>query len=290
MNAGENPDAQLTNNSARCCLTKTMNGTTSFVGDWLVSEYLYTPAGEYAGLIHQRRLLQQRGEMIRVVQICEPVQIAEGISPQAQEVVAIMNRRVGEFVFDLKLEGQARHYLGQDVVGSGFLWCDGVITARGIWPRFGYNFTSFSIMLAPNRQITGGTFFLANQQVATLSGVAEPDPRGFPVLAPIVSLAGFRGVCQVISSDGELLERFPVTSEDIDAMYGRMQGNRKRYGALTEWEAVAFPGQIVSAIEVSDQVSGQIAGLWKIFQDEKLHQVRFYTLTAESSTCHCEKW
>jgi len=37
----------------------------SFLGDWLVSEYVYTPAGEYAGVIHQRRKLQPQGDVIR---------------------------------------------------------------------------------------------------------------------------------------------------------------------------------------------------------------------------------
>ena len=91
----------------------------SFLGDWLVSEYVYTPAGEYAGVIHQRRKLQPQGDVIRVIQICEPVKVAEGISEQAKSVVEIMNKRVGEFVFDLKVVGKARHYLGEDVVGVG---------------------------------------------------------------------------------------------------------------------------------------------------------------------------
>jgi hypothetical protein len=257
-----------------------MNTPPSFIGDWLVSEYLYTPAGEYVGVICQRRRLQPHGEVIRVVQICEPVQIAEGISPQAQEVVSIMNRRVGEFVFDLRPVGRARHYLGPDVIGGGFLWCEGVLTARGMWPRFGCNFTSFSILLNSRRQVTGGKFFLANQQIATLLGVAGPVSEGFPVIEPVSSPRCFRGFCQVISPAGELLENFAVTNEDIDATRSRMQGNVKHYGALTEWEAVADPGQIVSAVEVSDQVSGQIAGFWKIVQDEKLYQVWVYMLTA----------
>ncbi len=260
-------------------LELTMNGLPSFIGDWLVSEYLYTPAGEYVGVIYQRRQLQPQGDVIRVVQICEPVQIVAGGSPQAQEVVSIMNRRVGEFVFDLRPVGRSRHYLGQDVIGGGFLWCEGVLTARGMWPRFGCNFTSFSILLNPRRQVTGGKFFLANQQIATLLGVAGPVSEGFPVIEPISSPQCFRGCCQVISPAGELLENFSVTHEDIDSIRSRMRGNVKRYGALTEWEAVADSGQIVSAIEISDQVSGQIAGLWKIVQDEKLYQVWVYMLT-----------
>jgi len=103
--------------------------TPSFVGDWLVSEYLYTPAGEFAGIIRQRRQLQPQGDVIRVVQICESMIVADDISNDAKKVVDVMNKRVGEFVFDLKLVGKARHYLGDDVIGGGFSWRDGVLTA-----------------------------------------------------------------------------------------------------------------------------------------------------------------
>jgi len=148
--------------------------TSSFIGSWLVSEYLYTPAGEFAGIIHQRRLLQPQGDVIRVIQHCEPVIVANGISEQAQATINIMNKRVGEFVFDLKLVGKARHYLGEDVIGGGFSWRDGVLTAKGLWTRFGYNFTSFSMLLNPKRQVTGGKFFIANEEVATIVGLAVP--------------------------------------------------------------------------------------------------------------------
>ena len=105
--------------------------TPSFVGDWLVSEYLYTPAGEFAGVIRQRRQLQPQGDVIRVIQYCEPVIVSEKVSTQAQATIDIMNKRVGEFVFDLKIVGKARHYLGEDVIGGGFSWRDGVLTAKG---------------------------------------------------------------------------------------------------------------------------------------------------------------
>lgn len=254
----------------------------SFLGSWLVSEYVYTPAGEYAGVIHQRRQLQPQGDVIRVIQICKPVKAAEGISERAREVVEIMNKRVGEFVFDLKLVGKARHYLGEDVVGGGFSWMDGVLTARGMWTRFGYNFTSFSMLLNPRRQVTGGKFFLANEEIATIVGVAVPEEEGYPVLEPTPPNGNYHGERYLISPDGELLETSVVTANDIAFNETEvMRGRQKRYGALREIEAVTAPGETVSWLEVNDETTGMIAGLCKWNRDEKLHRVHVYVMTAD---------
>jgi hypothetical protein len=251
----------------------------SFLGDWLVSEYVYTPAGEYAGVIHQRRKLQPQGDVIRVIQICEPVRAVDGISEQAKSVVGIMNERVGEFVFDLKLAGKARHYLGEDVVGGGFSWRDGVLTARGMWTRFGYNFTSFSMLLNPNRQVTGGKFFVANEEIATIVGVAVPEHEGYPEMTDGEISGKYQGERHTISSDGELLETTSIktnefTFEEKDGFRGR----EKHYGPLLEIEAVTAPGLSVSLLEVQDYASKSIAGLAKWFRDEKLSHVHVYFL------------
>lgn len=255
----------------------------SFLGDWLVSEYVYTPAGEYVGVIHQRRKLQPQGDVIRVIQICKPVKVAGGISAKAQEVVEIMNKRVGEFVFDLKLVGKARHYLGEDVVGGGFSWKDGALTARGMWTRFGYNFTSFSMLLDLRRQVTGGKFFVANEEVATIVGVAVPEEEGFPVLEPTNPSGGYQGERYLISPDGELLETIAITANDVTFNETEgMRGRQKQYGALREIEAVTAPGETVSWLEVNDETTGMVAGLCKWNRDEKLHHVHVYYLRKSS--------
>lgn len=255
----------------------------TFLGDWLVSEYVYTPAGEYAGVIHQRRKLQPQGDVIRVIQICEPVKAAHSRSRQAEEVIKVMNKRVGEFVFDLKIVGKARHYLGEDVVGGGFSWKDGVLTARGMWTRFGYNFTSFSILLNPARQVTGGKFFVANEEVATIVGAAVPEEEGFPTLEPTRPSGQYRGERYSISPDGELLETLAITADEVTFNdTDGMRGREKQYGALREMEMVSAPGETISAIEVNDQTSGSVAGIWKKFRDEKLYQVDVYILRKQS--------
>ncbi|GEM_PF-551357 len=260
-----------------------MNTKTSFIGSWLVSEYLYTPAGEYVGVIHQRRQLIPKDDIIRVMQHCEPVKANANLSEHAKNTLEIMNKRVGEFVFDLKLVGKARHYLGEDVIGGGFSWRDGILTARGLWPRFGYNFTSFSILLNPTRQVTGGKFFIANQEVATIVGAAVPESEGYPELMDTRISGNYKGERFSISPDGELLETMQITANETTFTdKDGMRGNEKKYGALTEIETVDAPGQTTSAIEVVDNASGSIAGIWKTFRDEKLSRVQVCILTADN--------
>jgi hypothetical protein len=235
-------------------------------------------------VIRQRRKLEPQGNVIRVIQVCEPVIVAEGISGQAKAVVEIMNQRVGEYVFALKLDGCARHYLGEDVIGGGFSWRDGVLTARGLWPRFGYNFTSFSILLNPNRQVTGGKYFLANEEIATIVGVAVPENEGYPEMVDGKISGTYRGERYSIAPDGELLETIDLkvnehTFEEKDGFRGR----EKKYGPLLEIEAVTAPGETVSLIEVVDHATNTIAGLGKWFRDEKLHHVHVYILRRSSS-------
>ena len=251
----------------------------SFVGDWLVSEYIYTPAGEFAGIIRQRRILEPQGDVIRLIQHCEPVLVAENVSQQAQMTINIMNKRVGEFVFDLKVEGKARHYLGEDVIGGGFSWKDGVLTAKGIWPRFGYNFTSFSMLLNPNRQVTGGKFFTANEEVATIVGVAVPENESYPEFMDGEISESYQGERWTISPDGELMEKQVLESDSLlSKMQEQAPATQKQYGALREMEMVTAPGETISAIEVTDHASRSIAGIWKKYKDEKLSKVEVYLL------------
>ncbi len=143
------------------------SGGDSFGGAWLVTEYVYDPDGTYRGTIAQRRELKQvtRG-CLRVTQRCEPSAALAG-HPMAAFA--------GEWVFDLEVDGVRRRYLGPDVVGTGTEWQRGAMTAQGIWPRFGYEFESYSVLVAADRQLTGGFFSLAGRSVADIIGVAVPE-------------------------------------------------------------------------------------------------------------------
>ncbi|MDW8318967.1 MAG: hypothetical protein RMN53_14135 [Anaerolineae bacterium] len=251
-----------------------------FVGDWLVSEYVYTPAGEYVGRVRQQRRLEPADGGIRVVQVCRPIEPAPGLSPLGRETAAVMDRRVGEFVFDLALEGRARRYLGPDVVGGGVAWAEGVLTARGLWPRFGFNFTSFSILLGPTRQVTGGRFFAARREVAVIVGVAGPGAAGYPALPPPTPRT-WAGLRCTFTAQGELLDETRVAAADLLDDLRRQapgwQGCGMAYGPLLEAEGVAGPGETVSLLAVNDAKAG-LVGLARWQRDELLHRVQVYRL------------
>ena len=144
-----------------------------FAGAWLVTEYVHDPDGRLAGIVRQRRTLEATApHVIRVTQVCEP----EGLDGHPMQDFA------GTWVFDLRIDGARRIYEGPDVVGHGYEWSPGAMTGRGVWPRFGHTFESFAVLVAPDRQLTGGFFGLAGRPVADIVGVAEPDRGRWPEL------------------------------------------------------------------------------------------------------------
>ena len=158
-----------------------------------------------------------------------------------------------------------------------------MLTARGMWTRFGYNFTSFSMLVNPNRQVTGGKFFIANEEIATIVGVAVPENEGYPEMTDGTISGKYQGERHTISPDGELLETKTLESASLLAHFReRAHAIQKMYGALTEREGVTAPGETVSAIEITDHSSGSIAGIWKTFGDEKLSKVDVYVLRKKS--------
>ena len=140
-----------------------------FLGAWRVSEYVHTPDGEYVGTVRQRRELRRNPDgTTQVWQQCEP-------EPELADHP--IGAFAGEWVFDLRADGSVRHYLGPDVVGRGFEWEPGIMTGRGVWPRFGYSFTSYAALVAPDRQVTGGLFSIAGAPMCAIAGVAESVER-----------------------------------------------------------------------------------------------------------------
>ena len=145
-------------------------GRDRFGGAWLVTEHVYDPDGTYRGSVGQRRRIEPAGGgRLRVVQHCEPSPELDG-HPMADFA--------GDWVFDMEVDGAKRRYLGPDVVGVGTEWSPGAMTGRGAWPRFGYEFESYSVLVAPDRQLTGGFFTLTGRSVADIVGVAVPESAG----------------------------------------------------------------------------------------------------------------
>jgi|TARA_B100000929_G_scaffold278614_1_gene254980 hypothetical protein len=155
-----------------------------FDGAWLVVEYVHDPDGTFVGVVRQRRVVEVVDEgRLRVTQTCDPAPELAG-HPMAAFA--------GEWTFDLEVAGRHRHYLGPDVVGLGTQWQPGAMTGSGVWPRFGHEFTSYGVLVQPDRQLTGGFFSVAGRPVADIVGVAVPESAGVePTLdldAPLVRL------------------------------------------------------------------------------------------------------
>ena len=145
-------------------------GGDRFGGAWLVTEYVFDPDGALRGSVAQRRRVEPvSGGGFRVTQSCKPSPELAG-HPMAGFA--------GDWVFDMEVDGPRRRYLGPDVVGVGTEWRPGAMTAAGMWPRFGYQFESYSVLVAPDRQLTGGFFSLAGRSVADIVGVAVPESAG----------------------------------------------------------------------------------------------------------------
>ena len=156
-----------------------------FGGAWLVTEYVHDPDGRFAGVVRQRRTLETLAEdRIRVTQVCEP---------DGDLAAHPMGAFAGRWVFDLVRHsaeteteeagaGGLRTYVGPDVVGYGVEWSPGAMTSRGFWPRFGHGFESYAVLIAPERQLTGGFFSAAGREVAAIVGVAAPDGGAWPAL------------------------------------------------------------------------------------------------------------
>jgi hypothetical protein len=140
------------------------------VTSWLFSEYVYDPDGNFVGILQQRRRLEaQANGATRIYQSCVPRLKSDAHPLRALE---------GEWIYDITREGRIRRHVGPDVVGTGLKWGPDALTLRGVWPRFGHNFTQFSIHIAPNRQVTGGKVFNAGECIANLIGIGVPEVIG----------------------------------------------------------------------------------------------------------------
>jgi hypothetical protein len=137
-----------------------------FTGNWLVTEYVHHPDGAFLGIVRQKRRLVKLENTIRVIQDCE-------ISPELANHP--MKDFAGHWEFDIERKERFRFYQGPDVLGLGVSWGENYIEGSGKWPRFGYDFKSFSLLVSPERQLTGGTFSKEHEPMAVIIGVARPE-------------------------------------------------------------------------------------------------------------------
>ena len=285
----------------------------SFEGTWLVSEYVYSPSGEFSGVVRQTRQVKTVAtDRVRVTQHCTPGPGLEN-SPMAAFC--------GEHVFDLVPDGHARRYLGPAVIGSGLTWGEGAMTGRGLWPHFGHNFSSFAVMSQPDLQLTGGKFLTGTEMVANIVGIAEPQTSAEPVWpefsgsqAPAELSHCWRGQLRKVAADGTVLSESALerrygcdgpqttVTESIDGIEALrlstdtsvtnrinvtgtvdaipIEGLGKAYGWLTELELCLKPKQTIEWMEVLDAKRGRLVGLRRWWTDAVMDRVDVVNLSA----------
>lgn len=246
----------------------------NFTGRWLVSEYVFNPDGTFAGTVQQKRSVERLSDtQLRVIQDCEP-------SPELTS--HLMNAFRGHWEFDLHITDHQREYHGVDVMGTGIPYGAGSMLGDGIWTRFGYNFTSFGLLPSPDRQLTGGAFYHANQMVARIAGVATPERQDaieqYPVLqymtSPIDYAKQWTGTGERYSVDGNFLNKHDISmtldssdalrlehNPDSDILEGTFRhqgqaialyGKRKQYGCLIDDRLYSATGLRIQSQTVLD--------------------------------------
>ncbi|MBX3061622.1 MAG: hypothetical protein U0528_20145 [Anaerolineae bacterium] len=267
---------------------------------WLLSNYVFDADGHYVGLIHQRRRLEQRSDgTTRILQICEP-HLRVPNHPMAAFA--------GEWTFDLSYEGRIRRYQGPDMIGAGLAWGNDALTARGVWPRFGYNYTSFSVLISPERQITGEKFYKAGQLVANVIGIGVPEVvdagvNPFPAfgnpIKPQEIASTWHGTSAIfdpgwrVQAQGNVIRLYGGESwrdqvelgsqsavelhpdGDSYRVRGTMEGTAKRSGWLLEYSAVSIAHEVwqQDTVEVLDSGSKTLVTLTHAYVDGALAQV-----------------
>ncbi|MCX6130667.1 MAG: hypothetical protein NTX25_16610 [Proteobacteria bacterium] len=171
-----------------------------FLGEWAVKEYVFSSKGALIGNIQQQRRLYAiaGSDELIVSQNCQP---SESLCEHPMAAFA------GDFDFRLKKEGRQRLYLGPDVKGRAVSFADIFLYGVGVWPRFGYNFRSWSIRLSDTRQLTGGLFF-----------------RGVSVEAVILGLGTLVG------------SELPVSELNLEQSFRRAHGTRTRLDLASDLE------------------------------------------------------
>jgi hypothetical protein len=270
-----------------------------FINCWQVTEYWHSPDGTLAGVLHQTRdISRQEDGSLRVIQRCAP----QGESSS----LAALAEFSGEWVFDLRAEGAQRHYLGPDVVGRGVAYGDCII-GRGVWPRYGHNFVSFSVLLSANRQLTGGLFFHAHALVAAICGAATPtladeQPALGGADEPAALATHWRGTSQVYDAAGALLAQracqriyqphgfeswhegaaqpFAVSwaaASERDIVGGSGAGVSRRYGPLRDTTLVAHSRQI-DVMDVLDAQTGTLVSVVQVYEHLQPVQIEIVRL------------
>lgn len=182
-----------------------------FLGSWSVTEAVFCAEGRRIGTVQQQRTLHAQTEtgLILVDQICAPCAELSGHA---------LAKFSGLFHFALKKQGRQRHYLGPDVQGLGLGFGDGFLSGQGVWPRFGYNFRSWSISLGEHAQLTGGCFYRGMSLAAVIIGVGANSavPQPLQTLADAFTLQTLKGQVNRLNLETDTEESRCINREVLD--------------------------------------------------------------------------
>jgi hypothetical protein len=285
-------------------------GADAFGGAWRVRETVFSPAGERLGEVAQRRRLEDAGAgRIRVLQDCEPdAALREAAHPMASFA--------GHHVFTLSREGAARRYHGPAVVGGALALGEGAMLGRGAWPAFGWSFTSWSVLVAPDRQVTGGRFHRGGTPMATIVGVAAPEvesaeaPTLGAVRWPGEVARTWRGLLRRVDGVGRVLGEEPVSRrylsplawqerelaaalaprDDAFAVSGAaggaggkpLHGFLRRFGWALEGELVVGADTLIESMEIFDEARGHLVVLRRWLVDQTPRRAEVLRLRPEA--------
>jgi hypothetical protein len=270
-----------------------------FGGAWRVREYVFDASGAPLGVVHQTRRLAAGNGSLRVAMDCDP------------DAGAAMARFRGRHEFDLVVDGRLRHYRGPSVLGTGVAVDDGVVLGRGVWPVFGHSFTSYSVLVTPDRQLTGGTFHRGGEVVARIVGVAGPEQgERWPALTgpswPGEVASAWVGARRSFGASGDLRETAASERvyradgiEDLSARESvrltkeagalRVEGSidgaplvgfGKTYGWMTAIEAVCGDA-VVEWTELLDPEHGHLVGIRRWLVADRLERIDLWRLAPE---------
>lgn len=255
-----------------------------FAGRWQVVEYVYDGDGRFLGKVFQERHLSLEAGGYTLRQLCRP-------EPQLQGHG--MAAFAGEFVFRLAKNGKHRCYLGPDVLGGATAFSRYML-GQGVWPRFGYNFRSWSFSLGADRQLTGGVFLRGGTPIARIFGLAtsadsslhgafDPEQRYVPggcalkgetaILREqdeepeILAMERTPGLDQawhdLWPGEEESLALKPCGKDWLMTRHGKECGTAASFGPMFVYELFGDDGARSTGIEVHDPWESRVLGIKK---------------------------
>lgn len=264
----------------------------AFLGAWRVHERVHEAAGGLLGTVRQERRLERAGDRVRVLQDC----VLDG-DFRGHPLAAF----AGRHVFEVSTDGAARRYHGPAVIGAAETLGAGAMVGAGLWPALGLQFTSYAVTVAPDRQLTGGTFHRAGRVVAEVVGLglqARSPDCAWPALAPAHAPWTIASVWEGAHEGGPAVRRaydggagFVETAGPGESVRVRLDGNgRAAVGEAVGLHRAIGPslrvvvtgpdGAAIDHLEALDAAGGHLAAIRRHLCDGRVVRTEVLRLRA----------